>query len=67
MHKKGRDRIVMIEVRFTKVDFNFVDHWVEVTILIQIKSGSKFQIEILEYKLNLAVVWQEPKIYILLC
>ena len=44
-----------------------VNYWVKVSMFVQDKVSLEIKLEILENQLNIAVVWEEPEVDILVC
>ena len=48
------------------MDVSVVNNWVKIAVLVQLKISLEINLEVFENELDVAVVWQEPEVDILL-
>jgi hypothetical protein len=48
------------------MDVSVVHNWVKITVFVQLKISLEINLEVFENELDVAVVWQEPEVDILL-
>jgi hypothetical protein len=60
MHHEGNDGVVVVEVGVSELDVDSVDDWIEVTFWLKSEVAVEVEIEVLELKLHLAKVGENP-------
>jgi hypothetical protein len=48
------------------MDVSVVNNWVKIAVFVQLKISLEINLEVFENELDVAVVWQEPEVDILL-
>lgn len=66
MHDEGGNRVLVVQVRLSEVDVHFLNNWVQVALLVQLKGGAHVDAEVLEYQLYRTVIRNEPEVDVLL-
>jgi len=66
MHHKSCDWIIMVQIRFSKVNVSLVNNWVKIPIFIKLEIRVKINSKVIKDQFNITDVWQEPKVDILL-
>lgn len=56
----------MVKIRLTKMDVSVVNNWIKVAMFIQLKVCLEVNFKIFENQLDVTVIWQKPKVHILL-
>jgi hypothetical protein len=62
MEGKGKEPIIMRQVRVTEVHMEPVELWLEVPIFINMQRRAKIDIKVLKAHLNLALIWKPYRI-----
>jgi len=56
MEGKGKEPIVMRQIRVPEVDVESVERWLEVAFFVDVQRCAKIDVKVLEAHLNLALI-----------
>lgn len=66
MHSKGSNPIIMIQIRVSKIQVALINHGVKISTFIQSQISLEIYREILKNKPDRTVIWQKPKVHMLI-